>query len=159
MKVSGHLLVPATLPRERAPGTNYIRGWVGPRTGLNAPSRNRTPAVQPLARRHTDWATPVPKWMYMKIKFWGAVWIRPQIDLLNWPTSAEIGRWMTVTDRCTDGLPNMKTAHSIVDVFVYQTVILYSSNLCYLIVLTGIFCVLNAKRWIVGWNWKCIRMP
>jgi hypothetical protein len=54
-------------PRERAPGTHYVGGWVGPRAVLDAvvkrkipiPRRKsdpRTPTVQPLAQRYTDWA-------------------------------------------------------------------------------------------------------
>jgi hypothetical protein len=41
-------------PRERAPGTHWIGGWVGPRTGLDfVETRNilPTPAVQPVACR------------------------------------------------------------------------------------------------------------
>jgi hypothetical protein len=54
-------------PRERAPGTHWIGGWVDPRAFLNAvvkrkipsPRREanpRTPIVQPVAQRYTDWA-------------------------------------------------------------------------------------------------------
>jgi hypothetical protein len=56
-------------PREWAPGTHWIGGWVGPRAGLDAvekrkilrlpPPRElnpRTPIVQPVAIRYTDWA-------------------------------------------------------------------------------------------------------
>jgi hypothetical protein len=54
-------------PRERAPGTHWIGGWVGPRAGLDgvvkrkipSPRREsnpRTPIVQPVAQRGTDWA-------------------------------------------------------------------------------------------------------
>jgi hypothetical protein len=54
-------------PRERAPGTHLIGGWAGPRAVLDAmvkrkipcPSRKsnpRTPIVQPVAQRYTDWA-------------------------------------------------------------------------------------------------------
>jgi hypothetical protein len=54
-------------PRERAPGTYCIRGWVGPRAVLDAvvkrkipsprrESNSRTPIVQPVAQRYTDWA-------------------------------------------------------------------------------------------------------
>jgi hypothetical protein len=53
--------------RERDPGTHWIGGWVGPRAILDAvikreipsPSREsnpRTPIVQPVAQRYTDWA-------------------------------------------------------------------------------------------------------
>jgi hypothetical protein len=54
-------------PRERAPGTHWIGGWVGPRTVLDAvvkrkipslhrESNPRTSIVQPIASRYTDWA-------------------------------------------------------------------------------------------------------
>jgi hypothetical protein len=53
-------------PRERAPGTHSIGGWVGPRAVLDtvvkkkipSPRREsnpRTPIVQPVAQRYTDW--------------------------------------------------------------------------------------------------------
>jgi hypothetical protein len=52
-------------PRERAPGTNWTGGWVGPRAVLDAvvkrkipsprrESNSRTPIVQPVAQRYTD---------------------------------------------------------------------------------------------------------
>jgi hypothetical protein len=52
-------------PRERAPGTHWIGGWVGPRAVLYAvvkrkipssrPELNpRTPIIQPVAQRYTD---------------------------------------------------------------------------------------------------------
>jgi hypothetical protein len=51
-------------PRERAPGTHWIGGWVGPRAVLDvvvkgkipSPRREsnpRTPIVQPVAQRYT----------------------------------------------------------------------------------------------------------
>jgi hypothetical protein len=54
-------------PRERAPVTHWIGGWVGPRSVLDvvvkrkipSPRRQsnpRTPIVQPVAQRYTDWA-------------------------------------------------------------------------------------------------------
>jgi hypothetical protein len=54
-------------PRERAPGTHCIRGWVGPRAVLDAvvkrkissprrESNHRTPIVQSVAQRYTDGA-------------------------------------------------------------------------------------------------------
>jgi hypothetical protein len=70
MEVSGQLHVPPIYPpppRERASGTHWIGGWVGPRTVLDAvvmrkissprqESNSRTPIVQPVAQRYTDWA-------------------------------------------------------------------------------------------------------
>jgi hypothetical protein len=52
---------------ERAPGTDWIGGWLGPRAVLDvvvkrkipSPRREsnpRTPIVQPVAQRYTDWA-------------------------------------------------------------------------------------------------------
>jgi hypothetical protein len=52
-------------PRERAPGTHWIGGWVGTRAVLDAVVRRkihsprresnpRTPIVQPVAQRYTD---------------------------------------------------------------------------------------------------------
>jgi hypothetical protein len=53
--------------RQRAPGTHWIGHWVGPRAVLDAvvkrkipsprrESTSRTPIVQPVAQRYTDWA-------------------------------------------------------------------------------------------------------
>jgi hypothetical protein len=52
-------------PRETAPGTHWIEGWVGPRAVLDAvvkrkipnprrESNPRTPIVQPVAQLYTD---------------------------------------------------------------------------------------------------------
>jgi hypothetical protein len=56
------------VPGSFTPGTKWIAGWVGPRTGLDAVKqrkiscscRNLTLAVQPAARRYSDWAIPAP---------------------------------------------------------------------------------------------------
>jgi len=53
--------------RERAPGTQWKGGWVGPRAVLDAvvkrkipslrgKSDPRSPIVQPVAKRYTEWA-------------------------------------------------------------------------------------------------------
>jgi hypothetical protein len=54
-------------PRESAPCTHWIEGWVGPRVGLDAMekrkfchARNGTQVAQPVARRYTDWVIPTP---------------------------------------------------------------------------------------------------
>jgi hypothetical protein len=58
-------------PRKGATGTHWIGGWVGPRAVLNVvvkrkiPSPRwetnpRTPIVQPVAQRYTDWAITAP---------------------------------------------------------------------------------------------------
>jgi hypothetical protein len=55
------------IPRERAPGTHWVGGWVVPRAVLDAAvkrkipsprweSNPRTPIIQPVAQRYTDWA-------------------------------------------------------------------------------------------------------
>jgi hypothetical protein len=53
--------------KERVPGTHWIGGWVGPRTGLDTaekilhPTGTRTPTpsvVQLVASRYTDYAIP-----------------------------------------------------------------------------------------------------
>jgi hypothetical protein len=68
-------------PSERALGTHWIGSWVGPRVVLDAvvkrkipsPCREsnlRTPIVQPVAQRYTDWAITAVTWtVYTKIKF------------------------------------------------------------------------------------------
>jgi hypothetical protein len=68
MEVSGQLHAPGRFtPRERAPDTHWIGGWVGPRAVLDAvvkrkipsprqESNRRTPIVQAVAQRYTDWA-------------------------------------------------------------------------------------------------------
>jgi hypothetical protein len=54
-------------PKEIAPNTHWIGGWVGPRAVLDAMVKRKipsprqesnpwTPIVQPVAQRHTDWA-------------------------------------------------------------------------------------------------------
>jgi hypothetical protein len=43
-------------PAERAPGTHWIGGWVGPRAGLDNVVKRKF--VQPEASRYTDYATP-----------------------------------------------------------------------------------------------------
>jgi hypothetical protein len=54
-------------PRDRAPGTHWIGGWVGPRAGLDAVSKRNVPTlcresnpdhpiVQSIVSCYTDWA-------------------------------------------------------------------------------------------------------
>jgi hypothetical protein len=65
MEVSGQLHTPGRF--ETAHATHWIGGWVGPRAILDAAvkrkipsprreSNPRTPIVQPVAQRYTDWA-------------------------------------------------------------------------------------------------------
>jgi hypothetical protein len=68
MEVSGQLHAPAALPPgKEPPGAHWIGGWVGPRAVLDAvvkrkipsphrKSNPRTPIVQPVAQRYSDWA-------------------------------------------------------------------------------------------------------
>jgi hypothetical protein len=68
MEVSGQLHAPAALPPgKEPPGTHWKGGWVGPRAVLDAVvkrkipsprrvSNLRTPIVQSVAQRYTDWA-------------------------------------------------------------------------------------------------------
>jgi hypothetical protein len=73
MEMSGQLHAPGRFtPRERAPGTHLIRGWVDLRAVLDAvvkrkipsPHREsdpRTPIIQSVAQRYTDWAIMAPR--------------------------------------------------------------------------------------------------
>jgi hypothetical protein len=46
-------------PGEIAPGTYWIGGWVGPRTGLDDMEKILDPSVvQPVGSRYTDYAVP-----------------------------------------------------------------------------------------------------
>jgi hypothetical protein len=58
--------IDSLIPRERSPCTHWIGSWVGPRAVLDAvvkrkipsphqESNPRTPIVQPVAQRYTDW--------------------------------------------------------------------------------------------------------
>jgi hypothetical protein len=58
-------------PKERAPGTHWIGGWVGPRAVLDAVVKRKIPSprrksnprtliVEPVAQRYTDWAITAP---------------------------------------------------------------------------------------------------
>jgi hypothetical protein len=67
-------------PQGKAPGTHWIGGWVGPRAVLDtvvkknpSPRREsnpRTPIVQLVSQRYTDWA--VTALMLLIIAFWKA---------------------------------------------------------------------------------------
>jgi hypothetical protein len=67
MEMSGQLHAPAALHPGKESGTPWIGGWVGPRAVLDAvvkrkipnlrrESNPRTPIIQPVAQRYTDWA-------------------------------------------------------------------------------------------------------
>ena len=58
MRVGGQLHAPAALPPGKRPGTHFIGGWVGPRTGVDGCGKSRPPpgfdprTIQPVASRH-----------------------------------------------------------------------------------------------------------
>jgi hypothetical protein len=55
MEVSGQLHAPAALPPEKAPGTHWIGGWVGPRAVLEAVVKRKIPSP----RRKSNPRTPI----------------------------------------------------------------------------------------------------
>jgi hypothetical protein len=66
-------------PRERAPDAHWIGGWLGPTALLDAvmkrkipapcrESNPRTPIVQPVAQRYTDWAITALKRINYKVQ-------------------------------------------------------------------------------------------
>jgi hypothetical protein len=86
-------------PTERALDTHWIGGWVGPRAVLDAvvkrkipspcqESNPRTPIVQPVAQRYTDWAITAPARCILYLtnhhamrKYWGVeLWIHTFIN-------------------------------------------------------------------------------
>jgi hypothetical protein len=73
--------------RERAPGSHWIGGWVGPRAVLDAvvkrkipsscrESNLRIPILQPVAQRYTDWAITAHKQTGCSCKFVWVSWFR-----------------------------------------------------------------------------------
>jgi hypothetical protein len=105
----------ASRPGHFTPDTNWIGGWVGPRCGLDlwrrenlAPARKRTPVVQPVARRHTDWACEII--IVSKINFFPLKWNYVHTLLIwnffcyNWNiwhliplnTNNVVGRWLVL---------------------------------------------------------------
>jgi hypothetical protein len=63
-------------PRERAPGTHFIGGWVHPRASLDDMEKWKfftlpglelplPLVVQPVASRHTAWAIPAPNYAWL----------------------------------------------------------------------------------------------
>jgi hypothetical protein len=68
-------------PRERAPDTHFIGGWVDPRAGLDDMEKWKfftlpglelllPLVVQPVASRYTDWAIPAPLEVGSDSKIW-----------------------------------------------------------------------------------------
>jgi hypothetical protein len=79
--VSVQLHAPAASPRERAPGTHFVEGWVDPRVGLDdmekwkfftLPGLELPPLldVQPIAIRYTDWVIPADNNFILLINNW-----------------------------------------------------------------------------------------
>jgi hypothetical protein len=60
MEVGGQRHTPSALPPGKRPGTHCLRGWVGPRAGLDGYGKSHPPpgfdprTVQPVASRYTD---------------------------------------------------------------------------------------------------------
>jgi hypothetical protein len=90
-------------PRERAPGTHWIGGWVGSRAVLDAvvkrkipslrlESNPRTPIVQSVAQRYTDWAIFFSLWNILFSKYLSDNWTLYAeanqtahfVDLVSW---------------------------------------------------------------------------
>jgi hypothetical protein len=69
MEMSGQLHSLAALLPEKEPGTHMLGGWVGPRAGLDVVGKrkslacagNRTPVVQPVARREAERTIPASR--------------------------------------------------------------------------------------------------
>jgi hypothetical protein len=60
MQASGQLHDPATLLIGQEAGWAPEPVWTLWREKPLTPARNRTPVVQPVTRRYTDWAIPAP---------------------------------------------------------------------------------------------------
>jgi hypothetical protein len=87
MEVSGQLHAPTALPPGKDPGIHWTRGWVEPIADLDAvvkrktpshrrESNPRTPIIQPVAQRYTDWYIYIYKFTYYFLayvghRFWG----------------------------------------------------------------------------------------
>jgi hypothetical protein len=80
-------------PKERAPGTHWLGGWVGPRTVLDAvmkkkipsprwQSNPRTPIVQPVAQRYTGWAMTAFNAMFISKQILSALFLIIMFGLL-----------------------------------------------------------------------------
>ena len=60
MGVGGQRHAPAALPPGKGHGTHYIKGWVGPRAGLDGCGKSHPPpgfdprTVQPVASHYID---------------------------------------------------------------------------------------------------------
>jgi hypothetical protein len=81
---------------ERAPGAHSIGGWVSPRAIPDAlvkrkipiPLRElnlRTPIVQLVAQRHTDWAITAHICLYSKEKVKVSRWLIKQYAMKTYP--------------------------------------------------------------------------
>ena len=60
MEVGGQRHTPSALPPGKRPGTHCLRGWVGPRAGLDGCGKSHPPpgfyprTVKPVASRYTE---------------------------------------------------------------------------------------------------------
>jgi hypothetical protein len=84
-------------PREIAPDTHWIEGWVGPRTGLEDLYKRKLlplmglksdPSVaQRITSRHIDWA--IPTWYFKNFQHCFSVWAVPIKELSPLPHIAD----------------------------------------------------------------------
>jgi hypothetical protein len=92
-------------PRERAPDTHWIGVWVGPRAVRDAvvkrkipsprrKSNPRTPIVQPVAQRYTDWAvTALRRYWEKKLK------VNPSVCLIKHDATRRMGKSWCIASR------------------------------------------------------------
>jgi hypothetical protein len=74
-------------PRERATGTHWIGGWVGPRAGLDAVVKRKIPSpcrdsmpptIQPVAQRYTSDSGQKSEWI-RKIR--RKIWAKSRVSI------------------------------------------------------------------------------
>jgi hypothetical protein len=57
-------------PRERAPGTHWIAGWVGPRTGMDTVRKRKIPTT----RRYSNPDRPARRQSLYRLSYTGSSW-------------------------------------------------------------------------------------
>jgi hypothetical protein len=112
------------IPRERAPHTPWIGGWVGSSAFLDAvvkrkipspcrESNPRTPITQPVVHRYTDWAIMETHVIFapklVRLKFTAPLNKRSARNSDRWETaslrpSLEIKRWYITRSACKNNL-------------------------------------------------------